>query len=274
VQTDSTGRVSKYSIFEQGIFGGPGAGRQGLIGIALDNNLEMKVRKETDSSETTKKIKIFESFSISSSYNVAADSLRWSNIAMNARTTLFDKVNLQAGASFDPYITDSLGRRNISELKKNRRIARLVNASLTVGFNLTHALKKTTTKGSDADREYIATHPNEYIDLDVPYNLNVNYTLTYSRPGISKSVTNQIVNFNGDLSITPKWKITFSSGYDFKLNEITYTALGFYRDLHCWEMSLNWVPLGSFPYYNFQINVKASVLQDLKYIKKNDVYDR
>jgi lipopolysaccharide transport LptD-like protein len=275
VQTDSIGTVSKYSIFEQGIFGGPGAGRQGLIGIGLDNNLEMKVRKTTDTSETTKKIKIFESFSIGSSYNVAADSLRWSNIAMNARTTLFDKVNLQVGSSFDPYIVDSAGRRrNISEWKEHKRIARLTNATLTVGFNLVHALNKTTTKGSDADQKYIATHPDEYIDLDVPYSLNVNYTLTYSRPGSGKSLTNQIVNFNGDLSLTPKWRITFSSGYDFKLHEITYTSLGFYRDLHCWQMSLNWVPLGSFPYYNFQINVKASVLQDLKYIKKNDVYDR
>jgi hypothetical protein len=264
VQTDSLGEdVQKYSIFEQGVYGGPGAGKQGLIGFNLDNNIEMKVRKTTDTSETTKKIKIFESLSIGTSYNVAADSLQLSN-----------KVNLQAGSSFDPYIVDSSGhRRNIYELKENNRLARLTGANLSVGYNFVHASNKTTTKGSDADQQYIANNPDEYIDMDIPFTLTVNYSLTYSRSGNSKSTVSQIVNFNGDLSLTPKWKIIFSSGYDFNLHEVSYTSLSFYRDLHCWEMRLNWVPLGSFPYYNFQINVKASVLKDMKYIKKNDVYD-
>ncbi|MEO5570503.1 MAG: putative LPS assembly protein LptD [Bacteroidia bacterium] len=275
VQVDTNGGVSKYSIFEQGIFGGPAAGKQESIGFYLDNNLEMKIRKTTDTSETTKKIKIFESLSISTSYNLAADSFQLSNIPINARTNLFDKVNLQGNCNFDPYIIDFSGRRrNIYELKEHHRLARLTSASLSVGYSLIHASKKTTTKGSDADQHYIATHPNEYVDLDVPFSLTVNYSLTYSHPGNEPSTTNQIVNFNGDLSLTPKWKIIFSSGYDFHLHDITYTSFSFYRDMHCWEMRLNWVPFGSFPYYNFQINVKAAVLQDLKYIKKNDVYDR
>jgi len=275
VQVDSFGNESKYSIFETGIFGGPGAGRQGVVNFNLDNNLEMKVRKTTDTSETTKKIKLLESLSINSSYNIAADSLRWYPISVNARTTLFEKINLNGSSHFDPYSVDSLGRRrNISEWKAHNKLARFTDGSLTVGFNLVQASKKTPTKGSDAENKYISTHPGEYVDLDIPFSLNVNYSLSYSKPAIGETQTNQVVNFNGDLSLTPKWKIIFSSGYDFKLHEVTYTSLSFYRDLHCWEMRLNWVPLGSFTYYNFQINVKASVLQDLKYIKKNDVYDQ
>ncbi|MEP7168237.1 MAG: putative LPS assembly protein LptD [Bacteroidota bacterium] len=275
VQKDSTGALSKYSIFETGIYGGPGSGKQGVVNFLLDNNLEMKVRKTTDTAETTKKIKLLESLSFNTSYNIAADSLRWSIINISARTTLFDKVNLTGNSRFDPYSVDSLGRRrNISELKAHNKLARFTDASITAGFNLAQASKKTPTKGSDADKKYIATHPNDFVDLDIPFSLNVNYSLTYSKPAVGASQTNQIVNFNGDISLTPKWKIIFSSGYDFKLHQITYTSLSFYRDLHCWEMRLNWVPLGSFTYYNFQINVKASVLQDLKYIKKNDVYDR
>lgn len=275
VQTDAAGNESKYSIFETGVFGGPSSGKQGLVSFNLDNNLEMKVRKETDSSETTKKIKIFESLSFNSSYNIAADSLRWSNISMNARTTLFDKVNVNFGSSFDPYVVNENGIRiNKSELKENNRLARLTNATLTFGYNFSHSAKnKTTTKGSDADRTNILGNPNEYVDLDVPFNFNMNYSFNYSKPGISEAVTTQVVNFNGDISLTPKWKFIFSSGYDFRQKQVSYTSLSFYRDLHCWEMRLNWVPLGSFTYYNFQINVKASVLQDLKWVKKNDPYD-
>ncbi|HKR04724.1 MAG TPA: putative LPS assembly protein LptD [Bacteroidia bacterium] len=275
VQTDSLGTESKYSIFETGIFGGPGAGKQGVVNFNLDNNLEMKVRKSTDTSETTKKIKLLESLSINSSYNMAADSLRWYPVSINARTTLFEKVNLTGGCHFDPYSVDSTGRRrNISEWKAHNRLARFTDAQLSVGFDLSQASKKTPTKGSDAENNYIATHPGEYVDLDIPFSLHVDYSLTYLKPGVGASQTSQVVNFGGDLSLTPKWKIIFRSGYDFKLHEISHTSLSFYRDLHCWEMRLDWVPLGAFTYYNFQINVKASVLQDLKYIKKNDVYDR
>ncbi len=272
--TDSSGNETKYSIFETGIFGGPGAGKQELVNFGLDNNLEMKVRKATDSSETTKKIKIFESLSINSSYNIAADSLRWSPIGINARTTLFDKVNLNFGSSFDPYIIDSAGNHlNRSEWKENNRLARLTLATLTVGFNFAHLANKATTKGSDADKKNVLGHPDEYVDLDIPFNLTVNYSFAYSKPGNLASQISQVVNFNGDVSLTPNWKIIFSSGYDFKLKDLSYTSLSFYRDLHCWEMRFNWVPLGNFPYWNFQINVKSSILQDLKWVKKNDPYD-
>ena len=276
VQTDSSGTESKYSIFETGIFGGPGQGKAELISLGLDNNLEMKIKKSTDSSDVMKKIKIFESLSIGSSYNVAADSLRWSNIGINGRTTLFDKINLSFGSSYDPYIVDSAGKRlNRSEWKENNRIARLTNANLSIGFNFTHAGKnKTSSKGSDGDLKDIKQHPEEYVSMDVPFNLNVNYSLYYTRSNTGVTETSQTMNFNGDLSLTPKWKIIFSSGYDFKLKDLSYTSLSFYRDLHCWEMRLTWIPMGYQQSYNFQINVKAAILQDLKLVKKNDIYDR
>jgi hypothetical protein len=86
--------------------------------------------------------------------------------------------------------------------------------------------------------------------------------------------TTQTINFNGDLQLTPGWKINYSSGYDFQLKDFSYTSVGIFRDLHCWEMHLNWVPFGFQQNYYFQINVKSSVLQDLKLMKKNDRFDR
>ncbi len=276
VQSNAEGQTTNYSIFEQAIFGGPGAGRQEIIGFNLDNNLEMKVRKITDTTEVLKKIKVFESLSISGSYNLAADSLQLSPVTLNARTTLFDRLNLNFGSTLDPYITDSLNRRlDQFELSAHNRLARLTSASVSAGFNLTHSPKvKPSDKIQEDEKEYINKHPVEYVDLTVPFSLNVNYSLFYSRPGLQKATITQTINFNGDISLTPKWKIIFSSGYDVQQKQWAYTSLSFYRDLHCWEMRLNWVPLGGFTYWNFQINVKASVLQDLKLTKKNDYYDR
>ena len=79
----------------------------------------------------------------------------------------------------------------------------------------------------------------------------------------------QTLNFSGDLSLTKKWKIGFSSGYDFERHDYTFTTINLYRDLHCWEMSLRWVPIGNRQSYLFTIKVKSSILQDLKLTRRN-----
>ena len=73
---------------------------------------------------------------------------------------------------------------------------------------------------------------------------------------------------NGNVSLTKMLAITYTSGYDFKGKAITMTSIGYRRDLHCWEMNLNWIPVGSMKGWNFTIRAKASVLGDLKYEQK------
>ncbi len=50
---------------------------------------------------------------------------------------------------------------------------------------------------------------------------------------------NQYVNFNGDFSLTPKWKVCLNSGFDFINRQIAYTNMCVSRDPHCWQMSIN-----------------------------------
>ena len=75
----------------------------------------------------------------------------------------------------------------------------------------------------------------------------------------------QSVLFSGDLNILKYWKLGFSSGYDMVAREWTPTSLNLYWDLHCWEFNANVIPLGVRKSFTFRINVKASVLHDLKY---------
>lgn len=261
-QIDSIGNTARYSIFETGIYGGPPSGKYGIIGFNLDNNLEMKTRTVTDTSVNLKKIKIFESLSAGVSYNTALDSLQWSNINVNGRTILFERVNVNLSGSFDPYITDTSGVRiNTSELSENNRLARLVSSTFGVSFSLNSLKPKTDQKP--------ASNP----EFNYPFNLSVNYNVTYSRPGNLESTIFQTLNFYGDVALTQNWKINFNSGYDFEAKDLSYTSLGIYRDLHCWEMRINWVPFGSQQNYYFQINIKSSILKDLKLSKKEDIYD-
>jgi hypothetical protein len=82
------------------------------------------------------------------------------------------------------------------------------------------------------------------------------------------------MNFAGDIRLTEKWKVGFTSGFDFIAKNLSFTSVNIFRDLHCWQMRLDWIPLGPRQSFEFNINVKSSLLQDLKLSKRNNWYDR
>ena len=94
-----------------------------------------------------------------------------------------------------------------------------------------------------------------YLEFDVPWTMNVGYSFSYSKPGLKSSIT-QAVSLRGNVSLTKMIAITYTSGYDFKGKEITMTTVGIRRDLHCWEMNLNWIPVGNMKGWNFTIRAK------------------
>jgi hypothetical protein len=71
------------------------------------------------------------------------------------------------------------------------------------------------------------------------------------------------LNVNGEIYITKKWKVGFTTGYDFVQKSLSYTSIDVYRDMHCWEMSFNWIPTGYRKGWKFTVNVKSSTLRDV-----------
>jgi len=259
----------EYSIFEGSLYGTPtGAMESGSIGLSLDNNIEAKVRTANDTTgvEDMKKVKILESLKFSTSYNMFADSLNWSTIRMTGRTKIFNKkLDLKFNSTVDPY------ELNANNQRINSFGPRLTNASIDVGFSLSS--KDLTGKtqengGTDEDKEAAKEwRDSRYVDFDIPWSFSIKYGWTYSKPQRTSNV-NQTLGVTGNFSLTPKWKLNFSTGYDFADKEITATQFAITRDLHCWQMSFNAIPFGTYQSYNFRINVKSSILQDLKYEKK------
>lgn len=300
-QKDRAGNLGKYSIFEGTIYGSPASSRSGAIGFSVTNNLEMKVKSSSDTITGTKNIKLIENFTISGSYDITRDSLNLSKITMSGRTTLIkDKLTLNFNSSWDPYAVDSLGRNyNRFEWDVNKRLLRLQSTSWNFSLNYNFSSSKGTDKKGDnktlkdvpqpkpsflpenPEQYDIYYNPDNYVDFTVPWNFNISYDFNYrtneqfvSGVRSNKSTLIQTMRFSGDVSITPKWKFQFQTGYDFESKKITYSSMNLYRDLHCWEMRFNWIPFGSMKSWNFQINVKATMLQDLKLTKKKDFRDR
>ncbi|CAN5656590.1 putative LPS assembly protein LptD [soil metagenome] len=275
VRTDSAGHIVPYSIFQNSVNGYPANGKYGNISFGLDNNLEMKVRMNSDSGATLKKIKLLESLSIRGNYNMAADSMKLSTFGVSGRTTLFEKIGINFGGTLDPYAYDENNNDyNRFQYDVNSHWVRLTNINLSSNFSLVPKNKnQDTQKKSSEEIDYIRQHPEEYIDFNIPYNVTVSYTYNWSRRGKAAANQTQSASLNGDISLTPKWKVGFNSWYDFTAKRFTNFGVNIYRDLHCWEMRLNWVPFGFQESYFFQINVKSAILQDLKLMKRKDYYD-
>ena len=270
----ATGDPIRYSIFEGTVFGGPNDGKSSTLNFNVDNNLEMKWRQRTDSAVNLKKIKLIESLASGISYNLLADSFQLSNIGLSIRTILFNRLNIDYSASFDPYAIDDQNKRiNQTEMDANQRLARFVNGNLSLSFNLLNKKKEyKSSQGSDAELSEINSHSDEYLDFNIPFTLAVGYNVNIKAKEVVLAGENRItqsIRFNGDISLTTNWKATFNSGYDFTGKQWSTTYLGFFRDLHCWEMRFNWIPFGIQERYDFQINVKSSVLQDLKLTKRS-----
>ena len=265
VQSDTLGNIQEYSIMNNGIFGSPAKGRNGIIGFNLGNILEMKIKSKKDTTEEIKKVKILESLNISSSYNIFKDSLNLSTININARTRLLNIFDITFSSQYDPYTTNKEQTQNINQLEinTNNRIARLKSINSTIGINLNNkTINQKKSKKEDDDEDF----------YEIPWDLRANYSITYDKGYRSAEFadTTQNLNFSGNIKLTPKWKIGFRSGYDFDTKELTYTSVDIYRDLHCWEMLFNWIPMGLHRSYMLTIRVKSSILKDLKFEKRKD----
>ena len=302
IQSDKSGQLRRYSRHQGLIFGDAPLGESRALSLGLRNVLEAKLKTQTDSTEDEfKKIPILEAFNINTAYNFAADSFQLSPIQLSARTTLFEqKLSVNVNSTIDPYATLStlgsdgkLSYRSSQEFawKKGQGIGTIRNASLNLNASLNP--QKGQNPGQVRDEltqdfiqqggvmnafveneiNRIVADPSQYIDWDIPWNLTVGYNLAYARQVNNSTSITQAMNVSGDLSISEKWKVNFNTGYNFDSNEITQTMIGISRDLHCWQMNVNWVPFGRFTSYNIDIRVKSSILQDLKVSRRRTFFD-
>ncbi len=292
--TDNTGYVTRYSIFERSLYGGPSDGRSGAINFNIGNNLEMKVADRKDTITGTKKITLLESLNLSASYDLARDSLRWSDFSLTGRTTLFKNLILNYSGSFTPYYVDSAGRKHnqfIWTMPDHRRLLQRNNSTVSAQFSwsLNNNTFKSTSDaklGSKPKGEQIvapimqspynynpALLMGTYADFSLPWNVSLSYTFSYVSTYVAAqyNFNNNVIqtlSLSGNVQITPNWRVAVSTGYDFVNKGMSYTSIDIYRDLHCWEMRFNWVPFGYYKSWNFQINIKASSLKDVKYTKQ------
>ena len=290
----------EYSRFEGSIFGQPNKNYSSSISLSVNNNIEAKVFDEDSDEDELKKVVILNNLNFSTSYNLAADSLRLSPVRMTGGTQLFkNKMNINFGATLDPYALDENNNR-IDQLQINNGggLFRLTTANLTFNYTFNsdgsdekssrtqasidesvrnggrdddlfgRAMDTSTEEFSQDDEDEKDKIPASLYNYKIPWSLRMAYAVNYNNSINQNEISSHSLMVSGDLELSPKWNAGFSSGYDFKNKGVTYTQLRFERDLLSWRMNFSWIPFSANKSWNFFIGIKSGMLSDIKYDKR------
>ncbi|HWN88088.1 MAG TPA: putative LPS assembly protein LptD [Chitinophagaceae bacterium] len=288
-QIDTTGRLYSFAEFERSLFGYYGPEDFGGISFGVDNNLEMKMRSKKDTTIEKKKIRLIDGFGFNGSYNFIADSFKLTPINFYLRSSLFDKINITASTTLNPYQFDSLGRP-VSEYAwqgEKFSLGRFTNGSLSMSTDfkskprdekkaqerkqMEQQLLNDPLLATDAQSQldYMRRNPADFVDFNIPWSISLSLSVYYSerfrvdRRQFEKEFSSNL-NFNGSFSLTPKWNFSMNGYYDFETKNLQTFTMSINREMHCWQLSINVTPVGPYRYFSFTISPKSGMLQDLK----------
>ncbi len=293
---DNLGNYISYSRFENTLLGAPGNIVSNSIGISLDNSLEAKVLDKNSKKGETKKISLLNQFNFRTSYNITAPKNKLAVIDFIGGSTLLNKklsVNFQA--KFDPYDLDKNNEKTDEfSITNGNGLVRMTSSGITLSYSVSSndfraekESKQTVQNGGRNDdlfgaavdlsnqdeslfkKDDAKNQQTELYNFKFPWDLQIAYSLTYENTKNQREISTNSVMVSGNIDLAVKWKMGFSSGYDFAGKGITPTQLRFERDLESWRMSFSIVPIGLYQSWNFFIGIKSSMLSDIKWDKRN-----
>ncbi|MFV0471874.1 MAG: putative LPS assembly protein LptD [Paludibacteraceae bacterium] len=205
-----------YSRFSNTVYGGPGRGKSGSVNFSLGNNLEMKVANPNDTTkaDATRIISLIDNLSISGSYNMAADSMQWSNFSTSLRLKFGKSYNISLSMAFDPYMYGLSSSGNPVRINKLRwnygKFPRFLGTGTSFSYTLSdQTFKKksdkkkkinSTDNQNEEDESFKDENVNDklveggdkqklssgekdedgYERVNIPWSLSINYTVRYS----------------------------------------------------------------------------------------------
>lgn len=309
-----------YSPFGYGIFGtAPSPGMAGSVSFQLDNNVEMKIKSDRDST-SERKISLIDKLSLGMSYNMAADSFKWSDLSVGLRLKLSKSYTLNLNATFDTYTysynekTGAVRRVDIPRWKAGKGIGRLRQTGTSFSYTFNNATftkwfgrkdndsaddaSSTETETTDSDAETTGKNEQQrggrlrgakketgeydsygYMVNKVPWSLSFSYSMQLRYGDFNPKMMEynyaltHALSFNGNIQPTKNWRFNFNATYDFDTHKISYMTCNISRDLHCWQMTASFVPLGPYKSFSFNIAVSSSLLKDLKWRKSSNYRD-
>lgn len=318
-------QIYTYSPFQNPLFSIPGRGKQGSVNFSIDNNIEMKIKSDRDSTGF-RKISLIDKLSLGMTYNMAADSFKWSDLNVGLRLKLSKSYTLNLNGVFDTYtyrydnISKTPYRVDIPRWQAGKGLGRLRSTGTSFSYTFNNetfgklfgnnkegANENTNANPNDpndptleevlpgdenvpedgtkdghlrgAKKETSEFDSNGYMISKVPWSLSFSYSLQLRYGDFNPNkleydyALTHALSFNGNIQPTKNWRFNFNATYDFDVKKISYMTCNITRDLHCFQMTASFVPVGPYKSYTFSIAVSSSLLKDLKYNQSSNYRD-
>ncbi len=281
------------------LLGGTSRGRQLALNFSLNNLFQMKrILLDQEGEEIEAKTDLF-TYNLSTSYNFAADSLKFGDLSASFRANPISgknrlgplerlSIDIQTRHSFYQY-----------DLEANRRVDKFYWES--DDFSWTNPVRMTSFSTSsqfaiagkspfaqravreeapvDTTSDPLSTEEiRERVDRfgstrerfgqgassGTPWRFtgNIRYRLSMENP----MDPNETFSVGGTLSLrlTERWQFSYSTQLDLISKQVVSSSLNVTRDLKSWEGSFRWSPQGIGQGFYLRIGIKAPMLQDVQ----------
>lgn len=288
-----TGQTVTYSRF--GSAGGL-ASRQTQM-LVTGSFLNRVAIKTMDGDTVGKPMELF-TLTASTSYNLAADSLRLAPIFFNFRTPMLDALEFNMTGTFNAYdqqlaVDPATGRQawrdvNTSVLSAGKGLARLTNLNVQIGSRFSssgggtarnerqRAEADSTNAGRDlrsrfAERVNAAQMESDifgdqtpgWTPFDVPWEVSGQLVYSFSKPNPDLTQESLYAVLRGSFSLTPTTRVGVSGTVDVLTGAVLNPIVDVSKQIHCWYLTLNWVPVGINRGFFLRFGASASQLRDL-----------
>ncbi|MBI2793463.1 MAG: LPS-assembly protein LptD [Ignavibacteria bacterium] len=297
----ATGKTVRYNRFGSGSIAS--SSKKYLVNMGLTNKFSIKPTQADSDTVAAKPIDLV-TFNINSSYNLAADSMKLSPLRFDLRTPVLKAISFNLTGTFNPYDqakveNESTGRlewRDIgtSMIEAGKGLGRFTNLAIQVGTSfssagvsferstiVTDSVKKDSTKEDLRSRfsrrlnlreqevDLFADHTPGWSPVIVPWEVSLDFTYNYSKPTPDLLTQTLQMRFRGSATLTQTLSLNATGVVDVLKFKLSTPIIDITKRIHCWNLTLNWVPLGPNQGFYLRFSAAAPQLRGAEFVKQN-----
>ena len=283
------GEIAYFDRYSGTLAGGTPRGENQSMNISLNNIFQAKIVD----GDSEKKQDLF-SWRMSTGRNFVADNFQWNNLNSSIRANISRKLNLDFSMTHDWYDYDKNKNMRIDTFKTNNGLPspRLINARFSTGFRFSgkrlsyepeeeDLMDDTTNVEQRVDGANLANmfSGTQNIGSNKPprgdlWSTSASFSFAYNNANPNNPQKTFWMSSNSTIQFTEAWKIQYNARFDLINQNLVSQTFSIYRDLHCWELSLNWTPSGYASGLYLKLNVKSPNLRDLRFEQRGGTFSR
>ena len=282
------GEVVYFDRFAGTLAGGTPRGENQSVNFSLNNIFQAKMIN----GDRELKQDLF-SWRLSTNKNFVSEQFQWGNLNSSLRANIQQKLNLDFSMTHDWYDFDQENNMRVNKIRMVNGLPspRLINARFSTGFrfngsrsNIMNEISENSVDSTEMDNRMDGA--NLAVDLEGLsskernastsnlWSTNASFSFAYNNANPNNAQKTFWMSSNSTIQLTEAWKIQYNARFDLIEQNLVSHTFSIYRDLHCWEMSLNWTPNGYASGLYLRINVKSPNLSDLKFEQRGGRFSR